>query len=534
MKYFKVTILIFWLCTSCNESKPSNDKESTIDQDNNAQIDDYTTDPDVDIADDLSDEVLTESEIPDIDEDTYCPPLKEAGFPYSRIDGSIHFCRKCDTPTELDPDCVSNLWKEPNEVLCKEHPDLDCCGYPCVMENLTPIYYGDEGAIYLDKCDIELDPTNPIGWQTGIASFKHYNLSDGKIGMVMDHALSVTFSDKAKIAGFKAVEFDLNTRKYKILRTGNSNDIMTYFEHSMFNGVSEKEFVSGSANAYLIYSDNEGKTSVAYNKSVSFVSGNPIINEKWVFMNAQIKAGDPDRMMYAKIGVWKWTVIGEGDTGGKPNLVGDKLAFYDQSFKGYVCDLSKSPKSRDDCIKLNREGERIATPIIDRENENLIYYENIDTSKSNKIGKVDISKTPFKYEEIDIPGLSAKTKTLPVQQVKGDFILLTNIFNPAEGEDGDPNGDARVCYYRISKKKSYCALAVEHNDGIMAYKMAFPEFEGHWLVWQDRQQPAMKLRDMECYCDYHPELCPFDDYTPQPENPKDPKTGKRPSELINK
>jgi hypothetical protein len=203
------------------------------------------------------------------------------------------------------------------------------------------------------------------------------------------------------------------------------------------------------------------------------------------------------------------------------------LAFYDQSFKGYVCDLSKNPKSRDDCIKLNREGERIATPIIDTENENLIYYENIDISKSNKIGKVDISKTPFKYEEIDIPGLSSKTKTLPVQQVKGDLVLITNIFNPAEGEDGDPNGDARVCYYRISKKKSYCALAVEHNDGIMAYKMAFPEFEGHWLVWQDRQQPAMKLRDMECYCDYHPELCPFDDYTPQPENPKDPKTGKR-------
>jgi len=32
---------------------------------------------------------------------------------------------------------------------------------------------------------------------------------------------------------------------------------------------------------------------------------------------------------------------------------------------------------------------------------------------------------------------------------------------------------------------------------------------------------------MECYCDHHPELCPFDDYTPQPENPKDVKTGKR-------
>ncbi|HQN73974.1 MAG TPA: hypothetical protein PLB16_11210, partial [bacterium] len=86
-------LTVFWSCTSCNESKPSNDKESTIDQDNNTQFDDDPTDPDVDIADaDLKDDNKLD-EIPDIDEDTYCPPLKEAGFPYSRIDGSIHFCR---------------------------------------------------------------------------------------------------------------------------------------------------------------------------------------------------------------------------------------------------------------------------------------------------------------------------------------------------------------------------------------------------------------------------------------------------------
>jgi len=527
MKYLSVIILIFWSCTSCNGNNPKSDQDSqdSLDYDNT----------DADLSDDLSDEVLTESEVvdtesetPDIDEDTYCPPLKEAGFPYSRIDGSIHFCRKCDTPTELDPDCVSNLWKEPNEVLCKEHPDLDCCGYPCVMEDLIPLYYDkvieNHPTIFLDKCDIMLNADNPTGWQTGIASFKHYNLSEGKIGMALGNVLP--YAD-----GYKTAIFDISSRKYEMIGFNSSNNNISYSKGNIFFGVNSdhvNNFIS--AYDYIVYKDSTGKYKAVYNAPVSFVSGNPIINDKWVFMNAQIKAGDPDRMMYAKIGVWKWTVIGEGDTGGKPNFVGDKLAFYDQSFKGYVCDLSKNPKSRDDCIKLNREGERIATPIIDKENENLIYYENIDTSKSNKIGKVDISKTPFKYEEIDIPGLSAKTKTLPVQQVKGDFILLTNIFNPAEGEDGDPNGDARVCYYRISKKKSYCALAVEHNDGIMAYKMAFPEFEGHWLVWQDRQQPAMKLRDMECYCDYHPELCPFDDYTPQPENPKDPKTGERPGE----
>ena len=30
------------------------------------------------------------------------------------------------------------------------------------------------------------------------------------------------------------------------------------------------------------------------------------------------------------------------------------------------------------------------------------------------------------------------------------------------------------------------------------------------------------VRDMECYCDYNPDKCPFEDYTPNPANPKDP------------
>lgn len=526
-----IFILIFLMsCTSCSENNPPEEDEIVGDQDaDNNDMESVDNDaeiiPDTDLQDDDKPE-----ELPDIDEDTYCPPLKEAGFPYSRNDGSIHFCRECDTPTETDPDCVSNLWKEPNAVLCEEHPDLDCCGYPCVMEDLIPIYYGDEGAIYLDKCDIELDPTNPIGWQTGMATFKHYNLSDGKVGMVMDHALSASFPDDAKPADRKAIEFDLDTRKYKVERMSSSNDIMTYYKGTMLNGVSAKGIDSLSAYKYLVYSDSSGKMETAYNKAVRFIYAPPVINDKWAFMNVEINDGDPYKMMYAKIGEWKWTVIGEDDVGGDPNLVGDKLAFYDQSFKAYVCDLSKSPKSPDDCIKLNREGERIATPIIDRENENLIYYENIDTSDDNKIGKVDISKTPFEYEEIDIPGLSAGTRMLPVIQVKGDTILLTNGFKPVNDEAGDPSGDGRVCYYRVSKKKSYCVLPVEHNDGIMAYRMAYPEFEDHWLIWQDDTQPVMKLRDMECYCDHHPELCPFDDYTPQPDNPKDPKTGKRPNE----
>lgn len=521
-----IFIVIFVMsCTSCSENQ---NHDSDHDSHNDKDLHDF----DINESDSVNDADLLDDdkpeEIPDIDEDTYCLPLKEAGFPYSRNDGSIHFCRECDTPTETDPDCVSNLWKEPNSVLCKEHPDLDCCGYPCTMDDLTP-FYSDEVAeeyptIYLDKCDIMLNANNPKGWQTGMATFKHYNLSDGKVGMPLGNVLP--YAD-----GYKTVIFDIASKKYEMVGFNSSNNNISYYNGGLFFGADSSHVNNFLvAQDYIIFRDSNGKYETAFNEPVRFVNGNPIINDKWAFMTVEIKNGDPYKMMYAKIGEWNWTVIGEDDTGGKPNLVGDKLTFYDQSYKAYVCDLSKNPKSRDDCIKLNREGEKIATPMIDRENENLIYYENIDTSDDNKIGRVDISKTPFEYEEMEIPGLSANTRTLPIQQVKGDLVLVTNIFNPSEGEDGDPSGDARVCYYSVSKKKSYCAQAVEHKDGIMAYKMAFAEFEDHWLIWQDRQQPVMKLRDMECYCDYHPEICPFNDYTPQPDNPKDPKTGKRPSD----
>ncbi|HQN74302.1 MAG TPA: hypothetical protein PLB16_12870, partial [bacterium] len=119
----KHAILIFTLflfsCTSCNEIKPSNDKESTMDQDNNTQFD-------ADLSDDLSDEALAESEDTESDETDdeveladvdyqgaeECPQLKYAKFPYYNDDLSIHFCRKCDKPTVKDPQCVENLWKD--------------------------------------------------------------------------------------------------------------------------------------------------------------------------------------------------------------------------------------------------------------------------------------------------------------------------------------------------------------------------------------------------------------------------------------
>ncbi|HQB11241.1 MAG TPA: hypothetical protein PLW37_15370, partial [bacterium] len=113
----KVAILIFTLflisCSSNSQNHDSQDEQDLHDLDN-TQPDIDTSVPDPDISDDLSDEAMTESdETPDVD--MYCPLPMDAKYPYFREDGTIHFCRPCDTPDEYDPQCVKSLWKDLNK-----------------------------------------------------------------------------------------------------------------------------------------------------------------------------------------------------------------------------------------------------------------------------------------------------------------------------------------------------------------------------------------------------------------------------------
>ncbi|MGI6395585.1 MAG: hypothetical protein ACOX2F_12815 [bacterium] len=512
-------------CTSCSESHPSGDNESNggddIDMQNDADISDSDADYSAD-SDDQDDN--KPDEVPDIDEDTNCPPLKEAGFPYSRDDGSIHFCRGCDKPAENDPDCTVNLWKEANDELCTKKPEYDCCGYPCVMDNLTPSYLNDENrtGYFFDKCDMVLNANYPRGWQTGPRFFKHYNMSEGKVGIVMDLTKTFGYSNNTR-----AFEFDIATRKYKVLMQNDNNAIINYHKGASFQTVTENGIKDDSTYSYLVYSDKEGNRKVVYDKRIRWIFLEPVMNGKWVFMNVEETDYSGRKMMYAKIGEWKWTVLGAG-TDLKVlsrGITGDLLPFYDNDFNGFVCDLSKNPKSREDCLKLNREGESLRYPVINQDNPNIVYYENIEKSINHRIIKADISKTPIEYEEIKIPGLYEWTIAISINQVKNNIILLGNVHLPNNNYDEQDN---KLCYYRIDTKKTYCSLPTPHyEENKMLNLQSMGEFEGHWLIWEDTIQPVIKLRDMECYCDHHPEICPFDDYTPQPDNPKDVETGKR-------
>ena len=106
----KVAILILTLfLISCDSNDLKTDTDTVPDKDS------ALNDADTETVDDLSDGVLTESDdISDADSEAECiPPLIDAPFPYYDNDGNITFCRPgCDTPTEKDPQCMSNLWKE--------------------------------------------------------------------------------------------------------------------------------------------------------------------------------------------------------------------------------------------------------------------------------------------------------------------------------------------------------------------------------------------------------------------------------------
>lgn len=65
----------------------------------------------------------------------------------------------------------------------------------------------------------------------------------------------------------------------------------------------------------------------------------PALNDKWAFVNLRYD-GNASKMMYAKVGEWKWTALGDG-YGWFPSIVGDTLSFVDDDVNGWVCDLTK-------------------------------------------------------------------------------------------------------------------------------------------------------------------------------------------------
>ncbi len=496
---------------SCSSPKPSHDAD-TVTPDGDI----ITTETETIVPDDFDDAVPVENEgnilddalVSDAD-NADCPPLISAPFPYYKEDGTIHFCRKCDTPTEKDPQCVQNLWKEANQKLTHDYPDADCYPYPCEMSNLKPMTKAEVEAVYttysMHECDLMLAN---YGWDTDSTGgqIKHWNLSGGKVGFVM---YKVNIDITQYVNARKFFVYDLSSKEYTAVSAGDYG-FAYHTGHALGYLRDNRSLDLATTYMYVGYFSTDGTYRVVFNKPIYSIVYTPALNDDWAFANITFQKGGVSTMYYAKVGEWKWTSLGEG-VGNHPDLYGDLLAFYDDNVKGHVCNLSKAPKSLSDCTTVNRVTEEVRDIQFDRDHPDIFYY---SRDFNQAITRVDMSAGAGQrvYEDI-ITDFSDATKgvaySLVVEQVKNNTILYLEI------EDISGEGGGLACFYRTDLKKRYCMKKME-KDPQYGEWVDFPyghsEFEGDWFLYQKHANSPLILRDMKCYCEKEG-ICPFEGMT---------------------
>ncbi len=432
-----------------------------------------------------------------------CPALASAKFPYYDTDGTIHFCRKCDQVRKNDPQCVRNQWIDANKQLCTDYPQYDCYDYPCDMPWLEPIYKEDPYYPGLHECDTSLSAKNPHNWDSGIHTFKHFNISDGNVGFYMGNAHTPSLTYRANRRLF---EYSITNKQYRV-RAAPAYSALTYHKGAFLAGLGNS---ATDYAAYVLYVNPTDDFRIVYNQPIRTITYTPVLTDKWVFANIQESDGAANKLSYAKVGEWKWTSLGYG-TGNEPYIVGGRLIFYDDNFIGYYCDLDKSPQTLADCGKVNRDGEQIRFPVPDTEDNRLIYFETV--TQHDRIIRLDLRGATPVYEEFPLQDIEPETYMIPIQNVRGNMLIYQNNFLITPS---DPSyaGEGKLCFYRIDQKRSICMKPVEHVfDGKVLpikYNFGYSDWDGgHFLAWQTTFFSNLIVRDMDCYCEKEG-VCPFE------------------------
>lgn len=503
----KIVFIIFFLIfISCHTSKPSTDADTvTTDSDIIAVGDDMVA---IDDGSVVEDEIVSDDTIPVSDADTDdsdCPPLSTAPFPYYKEDGTIHFCRKCDTPAKADdPQCVRNLWEEAQKRYVAKYPDKDCYPYPCDMPNLKPMVNGDPIGRPISECDLALPP---YGFNNGNPRWKHYGMVNGKIGFQIFTTLSsgsfIEYSNDSRGA-----IYDVLQKTYRFIMPGLSDSfafngkysVIASFEGSKLTNIEDLENIK----LYLLsYSADKGYELI-YNKPLDYVYYAPLMNDRWIYVKVN-EIGGSGQNLYAKIGEWKWHSF-SNDLSYIASFSGDHLGFHSSDYTGYICDLSKWPSSSTECIKVGRPGELVFYVTMDQANEHRFAYTALTEGMTDhglivvgEIGNEEVSYTehliPFTEETTNMTG--------GVDHFVGNTILYSEKYQRTETDE-----DVKWCFYRLDKKKSYCSkLVVDTYD---LHDQGKAEFEGEYVVWQSYAGYGFYLRDMDCYCEKEG-VCPFEE-----------------------
>gem|GEM_PF-1770948 len=242
------------------------------------------------------------------------------------------------------------------------------------------------------------------------------------------------------------------------------------------------------------------------------------LGDTYAMMSYQTKPNDYGEMkvVYTKIGDWKnWKELKKFTTGDAgfviaryPHLAGSQVVFQNYDIATIFCDLEKGD---DGCVKVSLDEELTYFPKIIGDRK-IIYhavtYE--QESKLEKIIQVELNKDgSVKSRDV----LIHDDRINALRDFNKDFLL----YSIEIGETENEHPISAPCYYRFSDKKTVCLDSDE--DAVFTKHYSYMPY-GRYLVYQHYFDYV--LRDMECYCDYHPDRCPYSDYTPNPETPKVP------------
>ena len=249
------------------------------------------------------------------------------------------------------------------------------------------------------------------------------------------------------------------------------------------------------------------------------------LGDSYAMMSYQTKPDDYGEMkvVYTKIGDWKnWKELKKFTDNGMdwvaaiyPNFYGSQVVFLNYDVAAIFCDLEKGD---DGCVKVSDEKEKAYSPkmVGDRKiiyistsyDENGAELNNIIQLELNKDGSVKSRDILIHDDRINA-----------IRDVNNEFLL----YSIKIGETENEHPISAPCYYRFSDKKTVCLDSEE--DALFTKHYSYMPGYGRYLIYQYYFDYV--LRDMECYCDYHPDRCPYSDYTPNPDNPKVPEWRKK-------
>ena len=354
-----------------------------------------------------------------------------------------------------------------------------------------------------------------------LAISTQFNEYNGKVLYSM-----YVYDDSWQVTG--SYVYDLNTRKVERIGRGyldgwqnNTFYFISTYDYKIDSSHQDSPYY-GPKNRHLLFYDKE---TYIYGKAFKMGETPTEIldvraNDTYIFASIHFKRDASDmRIMYTKIGEWdKWkellyqkeTLHGNNRRAGYPSMIGSYVTYFDYNTPIQVqfCDLAVGDSS---CFRVSRKDENGRHPIF--KDKNTIIYSAQKTNGSGRyIISADISdKNNIKYSELYNGG----TMAIAPYDIddEGKYILIKRRYENPENSEKDIHD---YCFYRFSDKATVCFdeafdLEIDKNEGfIYQNKLIFLSVQN------------LVIRDLECYCDFYPEKCPLIDYTPNPENPKEP------------